>query len=262
MTGVFRPPVVLLHALPLSSSMWDAQTRALRARGHQVIAADQRGFGTAPLGVSPPSLDVVADDLARDLDAQGVEDVVLAGASMGGYVAMAFLRRYRHRVRALALLAARGDADSPQAAAARRAFADMILDDAARERTVARTVPSLLGASTRKLRPNVVTQVTTCVAAAEPKSVAWAQHAIAARPDSMGVLRTTDVPAVAVAGEEDELTSAAEMRNVARALPHGRLVVVPGAGHLLPLEAPDLVTELLVALAAEAAPARTGKGAG
>lgn len=78
--------------------MWQAQARALRSLGHPVLTPDQRGFGTTPLGDAPPSLDVVADDLARTLDERGMDRAVLAGSSMGGYVAMAFLRRFPDRV--------------------------------------------------------------------------------------------------------------------------------------------------------------------
>lgn len=249
MTG--EPPIVLLHALPLDSSMWDAPARALRARGHTVIAPDQRGFGATPLGTSPPSLDAVADDLARDLDARGVGGVVLAGCSMGGYAAMAFLRRHRDRVLALALLATRGQADTARAAAERHTFADLILDESTRGQVIARTTPLLLGASVRARRAGTVARVTAMVTAAAPESVAWAQRAIAARPDATDVLRAADVPAVVIAGEEDALVSIEEARSTAQALPRGRLITVPGAGHLLPLEAPDRITELLMTLADE-----------
>jgi pimeloyl-ACP methyl ester carboxylesterase len=248
-------PVVLLHALPLSSAMWQEQAAALRARGHTVITPDQRGFGTVPLGTAQPSLDTVADDLAVLLDERGIGQVTLVGCSMGGYAAMAFLRRHPHRVRALALFAARAGADRPQAAAERLKFADLMLDDATRDHVVARTTPLLLGATTRARRPDLVDQIMTMTKAAAPEAVAWAQRAIAARPDSLPVLRSTDVPAVVVTGEEDELVSLEEATSTADALPRGRLITVPGAGHLQPLEAPHYVTDLLTTLLDDAATA-------
>ncbi|MEV7520902.1 alpha/beta hydrolase [Streptomyces sp. NPDC091371] len=248
-------PVVLLHALPLSSAMWHDQAAALRARGHTVITPDQRGFGTVPLGTVRPSLDTVADDLAVLLDERGIDQVTLVGCSMGGYAAMAFLRRCPHRVRALALFAARGGADSPRAAAERLKFADLMLDDATRDHVVARTTPLLLGATTRARRPDLVDQIMKMTKAAAPEAVAWAQRAIAARPDSLPVLRSTDVPALVVTGEEDELVAMEEAMSTADALPRGRLVTVPGAGHLQPLEAPDYVTDLLTTLLDDAATA-------
>ncbi|WP_405809243.1 alpha/beta hydrolase [Streptomyces sp. NBC_01520] len=248
MSALDGTPIVLLHALPLDSSMWRAQTRALAARGHTVLALDQRGFGQEPLGSAPPSLEVVADDLAAALDRRGIGHVVLVGCSMGGYTSMAFLRRHPRRVRALALLSTRATADSSEAAARRRLFAHGIRDTATRGGLVEATTPALLGATSRDRHPARLAEVLASARAADPEAVAWAQEAIAARPDSLDTLRATDVPALVVVGDEDELVFVAEAEAAANALPHGRLVVLPGVGHLPPLEAPDPVSELLTAL--------------
>ncbi|MFJ3199578.1 alpha/beta fold hydrolase [Streptomyces sp. NPDC086989] len=247
-----RLPVVLLHALPLDSSMWEGTARELRARGHRVLTPDQCGFGAAPLPDRAPSLDLVADDLARELDRQGIGAVALAGCSMGGYAAMAFLRRHPHRVRALALLAARSTADTPEAAAQRLRFAGAVLDDAARGPLVTATTPSLLGATSRARRPGLTARLTELALAAPPRAVAWAQRAIAARPDSAAVLRAAAVPAVVVIGAEDELVSLDEACATAGELPEGRLVALPGVGHLAPLEAPRATAEVLAGLLAQA----------
>jgi pimeloyl-ACP methyl ester carboxylesterase len=62
------------------------------------------------------------------------------------------------------------------------------------------------------------------------------------------VLATVEAPAVVIAGEEDELITPAEAAAMAAALPDGRLVTVPNAGHLPPIEAPDPVTGALADL--------------
>jgi pimeloyl-ACP methyl ester carboxylesterase len=251
-TAVDRTPVVLLHALSLNSSMWDAQCRALRERGHTVVAPDVRGFGGTPLGGAPPSLDVLVDDLARDLDGRRLGRVALAGASLGGYVAMAFLRRHPQRVAALALVSTRAAADTPQERADRDRFAALITDEQARGPLLAATTPRLVGATTRSERAAVVAAVQAMVDAAAPESIAWAQRAVAGRQDAFAVLRAADVPALVVAGAEDELIDRAEPQRMAGALPRGRLVVIPTAGHLPPLETPEAATVALLDLLAEA----------
>ncbi|UXX96661.1 alpha/beta hydrolase [Streptomyces sp. AD2-2] len=245
--------LVLLHALPLDSSMWRSQVRDLGALGHRVLAVDQRGFGGRPSGGAPASLDAVADDLAETLDRKGLEHVVLAGCSMGGYVALAFLRRHPGRVRALMLLSTRAEADTAEAAARRRGFAAAMRDPAARDRLVEATTPALLGRTSRSRNPSLLGEVLLTTKAADPETVARAQEAVADRRDGLDVLRVTDVPALVVAGEEDELVSLAESRAAADALPRGRLVVLPGVGHLPPLEDPDAVTRLLAGLTEEGA---------
>jgi pimeloyl-ACP methyl ester carboxylesterase len=241
-------PVVLLHALSLHASMWDAQRDALRAAGHPVLAFDQRGFGGTPLGSAPPALDVVADDLARALDAHRVQRAVLAGSSMGGYVAMAFLRRHPERGAGLALLSARAGADSPEAAAQRRQFAQLVQDEQHHRALVEKVTPLLLGATTRTEHPGLLDRVLTDAHAADPAALAWAQRAIADRPDATDVLRTARVPAVVVAGAEDALVTAEESAHVAGTLPYGRLITLPRTGHLQPLEAPRDVTRTLLEL--------------
>lgn len=243
-------PVVLLHALATTSAMWREQRTALRRLGHPVLAPDLRGHGRTPLGTAAPSLDVLADDLAGTLDRHGFDSAVVAGASMGGYVALAFLRRHPGRVRALALLGTRATADEPAVAAARLAFAERVCDPAQRPRVLAATTPRLVGATTRAARPDVVARVTEMANGADPVSVAWAQRAIAARADSVALLASVTVPGVVVAGVEDELVTSGEAELMAGAMPRGRLVLVPNAGHLTPVEAPAAVTAALTELVA------------
>ena len=95
------PPVLLLHAFPLSSAMWRRQIAALQP-DYRVVAPDFRGFGSTPGFVGAPSVDQMADDAIALLDHLRItEAVVVGGLSMGGYVALAFARRYASRLRAL-----------------------------------------------------------------------------------------------------------------------------------------------------------------
>ncbi|MEU8541422.1 alpha/beta hydrolase [Streptomyces sp. NPDC048717] len=239
--------VVLLHALALDSGMWRECAAALTARGRRVLPFDQRGFGGTPLGEEPPSLDTVADDVVRTLDREGIDRAVLAGCSMGGYVALAVLRRHPHRVSALALFNTRAAADSPETAAGRLAFAERIVRADLRESLIAATTPLLVGATTRATRPGLVASLLDTVRGADPAAVAWAQRAIAARPDERPAA-PVGVPAVVVAGSEDGLVGLAESWETAAALGAGDPVVVADAGHLLPLERPEAAAELIAAL--------------
>lgn len=242
MTGPAGTPVVFLHALALHSGMWQAHCRYFRERGHPALALDQRGFGAAPLGDVPPSLDVVADDVNRALDERGFGRAVLAGVSMGAYVAMAVLRRHPDRVAGLALISARASADTPDARAQRGKFAHLVQNAETRDLVVEGAAGQLLGKTTRRKRPDLAARVLADARAASPRALAWAQQAIADRPDSRPVLRRAAVPTVVVAGGEDELVSPAESRETADAVPGGELMVVGHAGHLPPLEAPRKVT--------------------
>jgi pimeloyl-ACP methyl ester carboxylesterase len=231
------PALVLLHAFPLSSAMWLPQREGL-ADLVRVVTPDQRGFGGSPLGDDEPSLDRVAEDVVALLDRLGLERVVLGGLSMGGYAAMALLRAAPERVGGLLLADTKATADPEAAAANRLRVADAVLAEGPKV-LVDEVLPKLLGATTTASRPLVAGRVRALLEAAPPAAVAWAQRAMAARPGSLDVLRRTDVPALVVVGEEDALSPPDDARAMAEALPQGRLVVLPGAGHLSSVEVPE-----------------------
>lgn len=231
-------PVVLLHAFPLSSAMWAAQ-RSTLAGTARVITPDQRGFGGSPLGADEPSLDHVADDVAAVLDRLGLDRVVLGGLSMGGYAAMAFLRRHPHRVRGLVLADTKAGADPQPAREKRERIAARLESEGSSAALVEEVLPALCGPTTKRDRPAVLAAVTSLVESAPPAAGAWAQRAMAARPDSLGTLRSVDVPALVVLGDEDELATRADADAMLDALPDGRLAVLDGCGHLSAMEVPD-----------------------
>jgi pimeloyl-ACP methyl ester carboxylesterase len=242
-------PLVLLHAFPLSSAMWLEQRELLAARC-RAITPDQRGFGGSPLGDDPPSLAECADDVVALLDRLELEQVVLCGLSMGGYVAMELLRRAPDRVRALVLADTKAEADGPEAREGRLRVAETVEREGTAQ-LAEQLLPALLGATTRERRGAVVGRVRGLIAAAPPAAVAWASRAMAARPDSVATLRGTDVPALVVVGEQDTLSPVAQAQAMVDALPQGRLVVVPEAGHLSAVEDPEVFAAAVAGFLAE-----------
>ena len=232
-------PVVLLHAFPLSSAMWLEQRESL-ASSYRIITPDQRGFGGTPLpDDEEPSLETVADDIAAMLDAKEIDRIVLGGCSMGGYVAMSFLRRYADRVAGLVLSDTRAGADNAEGAANRERIAQLLIDDPTSTVLLDEVLPKLVGATTTDRRPLIFGRVRALVQGAPPTAVAWAQRAMAARPDSADVLRGYNRPALVVVGEEDVLTPPDAAEQIAALLPNATLVRIPQAGHLPAVETPD-----------------------
>jgi pimeloyl-ACP methyl ester carboxylesterase len=237
-------PVVLLHAFPLSSAMWLSQREGL-ADGRRVITPDLRGFGGSPLGHDEPTLDASAADVARMLDFLELDRVVLGGLSMGGYVVMAFLRQYADRASAIVLADTKASADPDAARDNRHRIADLLDADAESTVLVDEVLPNLVGPTTVEKRPLIFGRVKALVQAAPAAAAAWAQRAMAARPDSFDTLRAFPGPALVVRGEEDALSSASDAEAMAEALPKGELAVVPGAGHLTAVETPDAFNSLM-----------------
>ncbi len=247
-------PLVLLHAFPLDRSLWAGVADRLDGV-LALLLVDLPGLGASPLPAAGhqagagagASLDVSADAVAALLDRLGHRQAVLAGVSMGGYVALAFARRYRQRVAGLALIDTKAAADPPEARENRERIARAVLGEAG-PRALAPMLDGLLGASTRARRPELVDWVRERLAAAPVAGVAWSQRAMAARPDATDLLRDLRVPVAVVVGEEDVLTPPAQARAMAATAADALLTVLPAVGHLSPLEAPDAVAAAVLAL--------------
>jgi pimeloyl-ACP methyl ester carboxylesterase len=235
-------PLVLLHAFPLDAAMYADVAAAFNGR---LLTPNLPGFGGTSVPDLEPSLDVYADHMASELDGAGLGRVVIGGTSMGGYTAMAFCRRYRERVAGLALIDTKASADAEPAAAGRRAMAQVMLDEATTAPLLENVYPKLLGATTHAQRPELAASVRASVSAAPPAAAAWAQLAMAVRPDSVPTLAAIDVPALVVVGAEDVLSPPSDAEAMAAVLSDGELVVIANAGHLTPLEAPAEVASAL-----------------
>lgn len=231
-------PVVLLHAFPLSSAMWSAQREVLSA-DYRVLTPDQRGFGGSPLGDDQPSLDVAADDVAALLDVKAIERAVVGGLSMGGYVAMAFARRHPERLAGLVLADTKASADSDPARDKRERIARAVLQAGDAAVLLEEVLPTLLGDTSERERPEVVAAVRQMVTDAPAPAVAWAQRAMAARPESFTSLRSAGVPTLVIVGEEDRLSPPDEAQQIVAAVPGAELRSIAAAGHLSAVETPE-----------------------
>jgi 3-oxoadipate enol-lactonase len=227
-------PILLIHAFPMSSAMWEDQIDALATR-LRVIAPDLRGFGATARGLGASSLDQHADDLAGLLDQLGIEKATVAGLSMGGYISFALLRQHPARIERLILADTRAGADSEEARQAREKNAQ--LAEAQGAGAIAeQMLPKLLSAGAPA---EVRDEVRKIIEANDRAGLAAALRAMAARPDSTPLLATIDVPTLIIVGGEDALTPPSESRAMHAAIAGSRLVEIPGAGHLSNVEAPD-----------------------
>ncbi len=238
-------PLVLLHAFPLDGRMWAPQVEAL-AGTYQVIGPDLRGFGAAKdQAVEEASMDLLADDLLRLLDDRELDRVVLGGLSLGGYVALAFMRRHADRVSGLVLLDTKATADADQAREDRLKMADRALAEGTGFVPEV-MLPKLLGETSREHRPEVVEKVAGLIREQSPQAIAGAQRGMAARAATTDLLGSIAVPTLVVTGEEDAVTGPEVGRDLAAGIPGARFLLVEEAGHLSNLEQPEIVNEALL----------------
>jgi 3-oxoadipate enol-lactonase len=154
---------------------------------------------------------------------------------MGGYVAFALLRLAPNYIHALVLADTRPQADTPESASNRVRLAQL-----ARDRGVAAVagdvIPKLLGATTHRERPAVVSRARELALENSVNGVVGALDAMRTRPDSSDVLASIHVPTLIIVGDEDALTPPDAAEAMHKAIGGSSRVVVPGAGHLSNLE--------------------------
>jgi pimeloyl-ACP methyl ester carboxylesterase len=235
-------PLLLVHGFPLDHSMWNAQIDAL-SRQWRVIAPDLRGFGASQVSPGTVTMEQMADDLAALLDALRVtEPVVLIGLSMGGYVSFQFLRRHAHRLRGLVLCDTRAVPDTAEGVAGRHKLAAQTLEQGARPVADA-MLPKLFGPQARESDPGVIEATRRVILANQPAGIAAALLGMAQRADMTGDLPHIALPTLIVVGQDDAISTADEMRGMARSIPNCEFVVIPRSGHMTPLENPIAFNE-------------------
>jgi 3-oxoadipate enol-lactonase len=244
------PNLVFLHAYPLNSAMWLNQFEALADKAHQ-IAPDFRGYGNSLVDEQTPfSFSLFAEDLRETLDALEVQRAILVGCSMGGYAIFEFWRRYPERVQAMILCDTRADADN-ESVRQRRAEQIRQIETEGSRHLAGGMAQMLLGETTRSARPVITRKVEQWASVPAPSVLVRTLQALAQRPDSRPTLGTITVPVLVIVGEEDKVTPVELSRSMVREIAGARLVTVPQAGHLSPLENPKAVSSAIGEFLAE-----------
>lgn len=233
-------PIVFVHGFPLDHTMWRGQLDTF-SKTHRVIAPDLRGFGRSDVTEGTVTMQRFADDLAAVLDALHVDEPIsLCGLSMGGYVAFRYVSQYGRRLRSLILCDTRAGADSPEQIENRRKLAQTVRD-LGTEPVAKAMLPKLVSAHTTTHRPDVLERLRQMILANQPAGIAAASLGMAARPDSTVLLSRIPVPTLLLVGDEDTITPADEMRDMADRIPEARFITIPQAGHMAPMENPEAV---------------------
>jgi 3-oxoadipate enol-lactonase len=230
--------LILLHAFPLDSSMYDRQFDAFIDRT-RVLAPNFPGFGASEPEGEVMTMDEAADRVVEEMDKASIDKAVVAGVSMGGYAAFSLWRRHRDRVDGLLLADTKAEPDDEAGAERRRGVATLM-----REKGIEAMVespPPLLSADA----PAELWDEVKAIIAKQPAlSIAAAALGMAERPDSTPILSDIDVPTICVAGSLDTLIPPEVTRTMASAI-GADFVEIEGAGHLSNMENPEAFNQAI-----------------
>jgi pimeloyl-ACP methyl ester carboxylesterase len=231
------PVLMLLHGFPANGSLWDQVSDILSA-DFTLLIPDLPGTGTSELGAHAVSIEQMSSVVPAILDDAELQDCVLAGHSMGGYIGMAALSKYRDRIRGLSLVHSTAAADD-EPKREKRAKSIALINNGGREPFVKGMMPGLFSPATREAHPGLISHWTAEGLKVPAASLTTFYQAMMERPDRSAELRDLPVPIQFLLGEED---STIPWRTVTyqTILPYVSFIErYPDTGHMGMLECPE-----------------------
>jgi 3-oxoadipate enol-lactonase len=236
------PLVLLLGGLGMTRIGFEPQLAVLGSR-YRCVAWDMPGFGASPLPAGGLSFELLADAAAGLIETLGESEAHIAGLSMGGQIALHTALRHPGRVRSLALLDSSPafglDGTDPESWKRLRLDA---LD--AGETPASMAEPVLRSIMARDVDDGAVAIAVASMARISPAGLRAAVECLPSH-DVRARLGEITAPTLVLVGERDEETPLSYAEALAAGIPHARLQIIPGAGHIANLEAPEAVNRAL-----------------
>jgi len=249
------PTILFSHGVTLSTRVWVKQFEQLPEQGFRCVAFDHRGHGESKCGTTGHSIVNLAEDMHTLIQRMNLRDVVLVGHSMGGIAIQSFLARYpelaAERVRGIVLMSTLAKTYLSGANWLRRLFERMTGGGpSAGELMTQRNLGFFLArvGFGRDPQASHVELVRDMIAACEKENSQAAIGALIGL-DITADLARIHLPTLVLSGSADVIAPPAESRRIAELVPHARLEVFKGAGHMLMLERTEEVHALITEFA-------------
>jgi pimeloyl-ACP methyl ester carboxylesterase len=241
-------PLLLIHGYPLNRTLWQHQLKGLGDLTNLIIP-DLRGHGESDTGSQTGwenlgyPMELLADDCCALLDHLHIKQpVVVGGLSMGGYVAFAFYRKFTQRVAGLILAATRAGEDTTEGKTNRDKAAELARQSG--PSAIAESMlPKMMSPKTYQTKPKLVDQVLRMMQTISIAGIVGDLMGMKTRLDSTPMLPQINIPVLILHGADDQLIPLQEAQAMHAALPNANLHIIPDAGHLIPLEQPDITNQ-------------------
>lgn len=236
-------PVVFVHGFLFDHTMWQAQIDIL-SKDYYCISYDLRGFGASYVGDGQFTLDSYSSDLFSIVTELNLIRPVLCGLSLGGYIVLRTLERDQSRFRGTVLCNTKAEADSDKIKLERAKKIDEInlngLENYSKE-----FFKTCFSEDTYKEKPKMIENLAQAAVKNNPRGVKGGLFAMMSRTDTNHFLPEINIPSLIIAGEKDQRSPAANMKEMAGKIKGSVFTEIENAGHLSPLEQPEKVTEAI-----------------
>ena len=234
-------PLVLLHGFPLDARIWERQLETFGDR-FRVIAPDLPGFGRSASD-QKFTIKSLAEDVHQLLKQIGALPCALGGLSMGGYVALAFAKLCPRDLNALILIDTRAEGDTAEGKEKRNKMIELARGQGSRA-VADQMFPNMVTAA-HGADPSVGGKLRTIMEACPPRTIEHALLAMRDRPDFTSDLPSIGVPTLILVGANDAITPPPMAQAMHKAISRSKLVEIPDAGHMTPMEQPDAVNRAI-----------------
>lgn len=235
--------VILIHAYPLNKNMWADQIEVLK-KDFRVLALDIRGFGKSDLKF-PYTLENIVDDVIDLMNFQKINQAIIAGLSMGGFVALRAIERNPERFQALILANTKSESDSDEAKLGRYKGLVKIDKEGVNEFTDS-FIKNALSKETMAEKPKVFARASSIANESKKEGIAAGLLALTSRTDTTEGLSSIKVPTLIIQGEFDSVIPMKAAVALNEKIKGSKLVIVPRVGHLSNLEDPEAFNRALI----------------
>jgi 3-oxoadipate enol-lactonase len=230
------PVIIFIHGFPFNKSMWNLQVEALKDK-YRVISYDIRGHGKSDAGNEVFTIDLFVNDLINLMDALKIDNAILCGLSMGGYIALNAMEKYHERFNALILSDTQCIADTPEAKEKRIKAIESIRKTGA-ERYADESIKNLFASGSFITKEKEIAAVREMILKTSEQSLCNTLLALSVRKETCTILPGIKIPTLIMVGNEDKITPPASARFMHEKIKDSILKILEYAGHLSNLESP------------------------
>ena len=232
------PAVILLHGFGEDHYIFNS-TVAMLEKKYTVYTPDLLGTGMSSINTFPSnfSIEYVADSIVALLQHEKIEDCILLGHSMGGYVTVAFAKKYPKYLKGFGLLHSTALPDTP-IKIENRLRGITFIEKFGAATFLETTAPNLFGTHTQKNHPQLITDFIQSIPAFSNEALTSYYQAMMQRPDLTSVLETTPLPVLFILGDQDMPVALEDTLPQTKMPKRAYLYVLENCGHMGMLEQP------------------------
>jgi len=234
-------PIIFIHGFPFDHNMWNNQAEALSSN-YFCVSYDIRGLGESSVGDGQYTMEMLADDLLDIIEKEKLYKPVLCGLSMGGYIAQRAVEKSESLFSALILCDTKSAADNNDAKI-KRAEGIKKINELGLKKFVEGFIPNCF--NEESISKPFYKETLKRSLNFSPTGVKGCLLAMAGRTDTSEFLSEIKIPVLVICGERDKLTPLHIMEEMADLIADCEFHIIPGAGHITPLENSGMVNKII-----------------